>query len=161
MSRSWLTRLDREAVKEALRKVYLRDVAYPSRLDVWEEGAADAPPLVDRWGKTWQYGLVGFRHIAGLRNQKYALRSRVLLMHSDLADALQVPYAARIRLKPLGLQTLASGKALITFDAGEETGPARLSVGARHGMTVLAYVGDYIIVLGDGDHWKALAKPKR
>lgn len=161
IARAWLTRLDRETLKDALQKVYLREVAFPDRLDVWANDTTNAPPLTDRWGKTWQYGLVGFKHIPGLRNQKYALRSRILLRHSDLAAALDVPYADRIRLKPVRLKTLDSGKALIEFDPGDDTGPALLTVGARHGLVALAYVGEHILLLGDGDHWKALSKPRR
>ncbi len=70
LARGWLTRLDRENVKIALQNAYSRDAAYPEKLNVWEQGSSDAPPLADRWGKAWGYRLVGLSPVPALRDQK-------------------------------------------------------------------------------------------
>ena len=161
IARAWLTRIDRDTVKAALQQIYLRDVGYPETLDALTKRTADAPTPVDRWGRPWNYRLVGFQHIRGLPNQKYELRSAILGADSDLAGALAAPYGGRIRLHPIRLKTIVSGKPLVEFDTGANAGSAVLSVGAKHDRVTFAYMGDRIILLSDGSHWKAVPTPRR
>ncbi len=161
LARGWLTRLDREIVKNALQEVYKHEVAYPEKLNVWKRGATGAPPLADRWGRSWDYRLTGFSRIPGLRNQKYGLRSILLGDVSDLDAALALPYAAQISLRPLSLRHVASGPPLVEFETDTDGGKATLAVGRRHERTLFAYMGDRIILVADYTHWKVLPKPKR
>ena len=161
LARAWLTRLDREIVKAALQKVYSREVAYPEKLDVWQQRDAGAPPLADRWGKGWKYRLTGFSRIPGLRNQKYELQALLLKDTSDLAAALSLPYAKQITVKPVRLRRMTSGPPMIVFKTGETGSEATMAAGTRSEGTFLAYVGDRIILLADYTHWKVLPKPRR
>ncbi|NQU38381.1 MAG: hypothetical protein HQ523_00335 [Lentisphaerae bacterium] len=160
IARAWLTRLDAELVKAALQKLYLRDVAYPAQLDVWADTPTQAPPLVDRWSKSWDYRLVGFEHLPGLRNQKYRLQSNILRADSELAPALARPYADRIDLQPLRLKPMAAGAPLVEFKTNDQAGQALLASETHHGDILFAYMGDHILLLADHDHWKAVARPR-
>jgi hypothetical protein len=160
IARAWLTCLDRERVKAALQAVYARHVAYPSTLDVWQTRPTETPPLTDRWDKPWTYRLVGFRHLKGMLDQKYTLSSPILGDDSDLAAALARPYADRIRLTPIRLKPMQSAPPLVEFTTGQKTGPALLAVETRYEQIQFAYMGNYIILLADRFHWKALPKPR-
>jgi hypothetical protein len=163
MGRTWLTRLDREQVKAGLKTLYLRDVEYPESLEALKSLPGDIrPPLTDRWGKPWSYRLVGFRKLTGLANQKYELQARLLGRDSDLAEALQRPYAEGITLKPVKLVSAQAGRGVVQFTPpADASGEVILAVGAREGRVVFAYMGAKLIVLSDGNHWSVQPKPRR
>lgn len=156
MARGWLTRLDREKVRQALKTLYLRDIEFPKTLDpVKALKAAERPVLTDRWGQPWEYRLKGT--IKGLETQQYVLESTHLGPASDLGSELQVPYASRINLQPLGV---SPGSAEIY----EFSSPARKSILLQEGRQMdgitVACIGTGLIVMTDGSHWRVTAKPR-
>ena len=98
MGRRWLTRIDREKVRNALSCYYLQQIAYPGNLESLKKiPRLPAPPLSDRWNVPWIYRLTGFQTIKGLDNQRYLLQSTQLKDTSDLKIALALPYAGTIK----------------------------------------------------------------
>ena len=160
-ARTWLTRLDRESLKQALQKEFVSEVAYPASLDALAGSGIPPALFKDRWGEQWEYRLVGFEHISGLLNQKYELRSATLGASSDLGAALAAPYGGEIGLRAVRLGPAGSGTPLVEFSAGANSDPAFLSVDATLGTITFAFMGDRIILLSDGSHWKAMSKPRR
>jgi hypothetical protein len=168
MAKTWLTRLDREAVKRALKRLYVKTVAFPTSLEALKSLPADAqPPLADRWGAPWSYRLTGFRSFSGMESQKYELQSRTLGKASDLALALQLPYAAALSFKPVKVISSTPGQEVIQFEsessalAGTAAKTVVLATGSESEGMTLAYVGVYILIVTDGNHWKLMAKPGR
>jgi len=175
MGRTWLTRIDRERVKQSLKKLYLRDIEYPASLETLASLPKESrPPLADRWGKPWTYRLVGFRKLRGFSTQKYELQSKLLGRNSDLASALQAPYADGIKLKPVDLLSSGHGKGTVRFttystnsgDSGAASGNKTsrdiiVSVGGNAGPVFFAYMGSRLLVLSDGNHWMVLPGPRR
>lgn len=161
MARRWLTRLDHEKVKEALRSYYRRHIAYPPGLDALNSlPAASRPPPADRWNAPWEYRLEPMP-ATGLNDQKYSLQSSALKDTSSLEIALDRPYAAAITIKPVALVPTASGAVNVTFEPQNQQGARfMLSEGSKASGISLAYVGIKIIVLSDGDHWLVTPKPR-
>lgn len=164
MARQWLTRLDRLLVMDALRDVYRKDVAFPESLAALKAIPADRrPPLTDRWGDPWDYRLIGFKYLKGALDQKYQLRSVRLGDDSELEAALQVPYASRITLgSPTRILT-AGTSVIAEFETEGTQGKRtqRISVGSRSAGILFAHMGQYLVVLSDGDHWSILPKTRR
>lgn len=161
MARTWLTRIEMENVKLALTKVHRRDIEYPESLDALTKlPEGSRPRMTDRWGKRWTYSLVGFNFLEGFRNQKYKLQSRALGEDSDLAEALELPYAGRINLRPVRTSSPESGLIMFMTTNGTEE-KVMLSEKVSSGNTVLAYSGNRILILSDGNHWKLTGKPQR
>jgi len=168
MARAWTTRLDREVTTASLKAYYRREIAFPESLEALRaEAGHPTPPLADRWAEPWEYRLTGFQQLKGLRNQKYDLRSRTLGPTSDLAGALKIPYASRIRIRPVRLMssdTMAKVVQFVTEPSSGSTGDAgeiiHISVGARHGRIFFPFMGKHLILLSDGNHWKVLPKPR-
>ncbi len=156
MARRWLTRLDRERVRAALKAQYQKDVAFPPALDVLRAlPEAERPPLTDRFGSPWQYAIDGFKRIAPTRGQRYRLGSSQLGESSDLAAALARPYGAGAT-PPRPLRRGADGTAII-FLVGTER-PV-VSVGTKVGGWMLAWAGSKLLVMSDGDYWALLPSP--
>ena len=157
MARTWLTRLDRERVAHALKKAYLRDIAFPPTLEALKVEGDDAarPPLTDRWGKPWAYRLSS--SIQGMAAHRYVLESPGLGADSDLRNALKRPYADGIQLRAL---RMAAG---IT-DTVEFANPDGVSVRRRLGQEMsggtLVYLGARLLLLSDGNHWRVLPRPR-
>ncbi|MDX9866744.1 MAG: hypothetical protein RBT78_02350 [Kiritimatiellia bacterium] len=156
MARSWLTRLDRERVVRALKKAYLRDIAFPASLEALKaEGSAPQPPLTDRWGKPWAYRLSS--SIKGMEAHRYVLESPGLGADSDLRKALKRPYAD-------GLQLRAVRMAAGITDTVEFVNPEGVSVRRRLGQEMsggtLVYLGTHLLLLSDGNHWSVLPRPR-
>ena len=162
MARRWLTRLDREKVKESLRSYYRRHIAYPPDLNALKSlPALRRPPPADRWNAPWEYRLEAMA-VTGLNDQKYSLQSPALKDTSPLEIALDRPYAGGIAIKPVALVPTASGAANVTFEPANQQGAKfMLSEGSKAGGVALAYVGIKIIVLSDGDHWLVAPKPRQ
>lgn len=159
IAKSWLTRLDREMVRIALKKLYLRDIEFPASLETIKTlKIKRMPPFTDRWGKPWVYKLrddLG----KGLGNQLYTLQSSQLGSGSDLGKALALPYAGRITLQPLRVMPGVGANEMIEFSSPSQKS-ILLSVGGSMDGTVVAYIGKNIIILSDGNHWRAIVKPR-
>lgn len=162
MSRRWLTRLDREEVKDALRQYYARRIEYPAALDALADvPGLRQPPAADRWERPWRYRLASFRRLSGVEGQRYELRSTMIDGEQDLAAALAVPYASRIRIEPAGMRAWSGGRMAVEFTspAAPET-RIYLSPGDAADGLELAHLGARILVLSDGDHWRLAPRPE-
>ncbi|MBU4211041.1 MAG: hypothetical protein KKD33_00500 [Verrucomicrobia bacterium] len=164
MGRRWLTRLDREKVRGALALYYRNAIEYPINLQPLKKkmpGEKDVP-LADRWGVPWQYQLATFKIIQGTRGQRYLLQSKTLLESSDLAKALERPYAGRILLQPVSLTITGGGVQNVVFQTpGDRPEKILLSEGGQAAGVTLTYIGARILILCDGDHWRVVLKPNK
>ena len=162
MARRWLTRLDREKVRQALTAYYADHVAFPDSLDALRVlPAARRPPAVDRWNKAWQYRLAEFKRLKGLTGQRYELTSGELGSDSDLKAALAVtPYGSRITVKPLRVITRLEGQSAIEFKSpGPPPRRTTVTEGARvDAVSFVRLVGDATL-LSDGDQWQLVPMP--
>lgn len=166
MGRRWLTRLDREKVRGALAAYYRNAIEYPINLQPLKKtmpGEKDLPlPLADRWGAPWQYQLAAFKVIKGARGQRYLLQSKTLGESSDLAKALERPYAGRILLQPVSLTISGGGVQNVVFQTpGDRPEKILLSEGGQATGVTLTYIGVKILILCDGDHWQVIPAPNR
>lgn len=163
MGRRWLTRLDREKVRGALALYYRKTIEYPINLQPLKKTLKDAPlPLADRWGAPWLYQLATFKIIKGTRSQRYILQSKTLGESSDLAKTLARPYADRILFQPLSLTITGGGAQNVVFQTpGDRPEKILLSEGGQAAGITLAYIGTYILILCDGDHWRVVLKPAK
>ena len=163
MGRRWLTRLDREKVRSALAVYYRNAIEYPINLQPLKKTIKDAPlPLTDRWGTPWQYQLAAFKIIKVAPGQRYLLQSKTLLKTSDLAAALEWPYAGRILLQPRSLVISGGGAQNVVFQTpGDRPEKILLSEGGQAAGVTLTYIGAQILILCDGDHWRVVIKPAR
>lgn len=166
MARTWLTRIDIKLVELALQMYYRQNVAYPEKLSTALQmyGKATRASKTDRWDRPWEYELVGFKHLIKVpKDQKYDLHSSMLGEDSNFEKALEIPYASRIKLVPMkmGITTRGQESVYFTLDGSNAATPILLEVGKRKYGATLAYVGDNILVLTDGNHWKLLPRPRR
>ena len=163
MGRRWLTRLDREKVRSALAVYYRNAIEYPINLQPLKKTIKDAPlPLTDRWGTPWQYQLAAFKIIKVAPGQRYRLQSKTLGETSDLAAALERPYAGRILLQPRSLVISGGGAQNVVFQTpGDRPEKILLSEGGQATGVTLTYIGVHILILCDGDHWRVVIKPTR
>lgn len=154
MARSWLTRLDREKVRAALKKIYVRDLEFPASLEAIKTlKIAKLPPFTDRWGKPWIYRQKSV--VKDMVAQQYILESNRLGALSDVAKALALPYASRITLEPARLvnDTMVE----FTTSAGK---PGVLQAGGSLDGVTFAYLGANIIVMADENHWRIVVRPR-
>ena len=156
MARCWLTRIDREQVRQALKKLYFRDIEFPERLDaITTLKATRPPPLTDRWGNAWVYRLES--PVKGMREQQYLLESPRLGPWSDLSKALALPYAGGITLVPVK-------PAPVSNDIYEFASPSQkgilLQAGSGKDGVMLACLGVNLIVMSNGSHWRVSLKPR-
>ena len=164
MARRWLTRLDRERVKLALKQLYRKDIEFPPSLEAMRGlPAAQRGPFTDRWGQTWSYRLTEFKspNLKNLRGQRYELQSAMLRADSDLAEALKRPYAAKINLKAVKLISASPGKEAVEFvTTDEKQQKTVLTVGTDVGGVTFLFLGSGLLILSDGDSWAVLPKAK-
>lgn len=164
IARSWLTRLDREQVKQSLQKIYLADVRYPASLEAISSlHKQHQAPLTDRWYTPWGYRLTGFRTLPGLNDQKYELRSTRLGARSDLTTVLAEPYAAWIRIRPVKLVSNNLNKEIVQFkttSSKRKTRDIYLSAGTTSEAISFAYKGTKILIVSDSDYWHIMTMPK-
>ena len=152
---AWFTRVDREQVAAALQAYYRKNVAYPKSLDALPAEAR--PPMNDRFGKPWVYGLTGFAKLPGFTDQKYALRSAVLGDTSEFNAAVKLPYGSRILATPLEVITAPGNTQAVKFNVAGSA--AVVGVGQSAGDLYLAFVGARIVVACDDAHWKIFPRP--
>lgn len=158
MARRWLTRLDRERVKDALKYWYARHVSYPNSIDELAKLPPEVqPPLKDRWGRAWRYRLTELKHIRGIAGQKYVLESTNMDRDYELKDALAKTYDVATLLKPQKILSRDPGRESVNFSAGRE--PVMLTIGTRYRGVTLVYVGQSILILTDDDHWTVMPTP--
>lgn len=158
MARRWLSRLDREKVKAALKVAYIEHVSYPPSLDALAKLAEDQrPPLNDRWGRPWRYRVTELKHVRGIAGQKFILESANMDRDYDLKEALAKSYEVATLLKPQKVLSREKGRESVNFAAGRE--PVGLTVGGRYRGVTLVHVGQTALVLSDDDHWLVLPCP--
>ena len=159
MARGWLTRLDRELVRAALKRVYLRDVEFPVSLVALKTlTGVKQLPATDRWNGPWLYKPTDLPTIRGSDRQRYVLESARLGTNSDLAQSLAVPYANRITIEPVRVMDGGSAGETVEFSSSARKS-ALLMVGAEMNNFTFAFMGKRIIVLSDRDHWRVFLKP--
>jgi hypothetical protein len=163
MARRWLTRLDVETVRAALRVHYQKQIAYPSSLDdLVLPKNHPRPPKTDRWDQPWKYEAAGLQHIAGTPGQTYRLQSLTLGAHSDLASALQRPYAGTLKVR--AVQTIPGkdgGHPSVSFElAGARPRLMILAPGSITDAFTFCHAGETILVLSDGEYWLVLPRPR-
>lgn len=154
VARCWLSRVDRERVRTALKEHYTRHADFPASLDALRAlPEAMRPPATDRWGRSWRYGITQFERIKGTKMQRYTLESPSIPPGgSDLAAALRKPYGFAMEAKPVRIE---SAGGTVVFLVGGRT--EMLSVGAKQGRAVLAWAGATVAVLSDGEYWNVTA----
>lgn len=175
IARSWLTRIDREKVKEALQQYYRKNVEYPPNLEPLAALPKEIrPPLTDRFGKTWSYSLIGYKHLKVPGNQKYQLESVKLGRTSDLAKKLCTPYESGIHLKPVRMISSTPGRETVQFDEElqseadkTKTAPKAskqkkimLTVDTEVDGVFFAHAGKNILILSDNNYWAILPRPR-
>ncbi|MFC1499352.1 hypothetical protein ACFLS1_12895, partial [Verrucomicrobiota bacterium] len=174
MAKSWLTRFDRELMKISLKHFYRKNIFYPDSIDAIKSlPEAIRAPLTDRWGKPWDYTLVGYKSMPNFPlNQKYEIKSIMLGQNSNLRKYLQKPYAERLlRYQPVKMFSKSPGNETIEFKkvAPESADPKKptpkseqlfMSITKESGIASLAYVGKKLIVITDRNFWNILPKPK-
>jgi len=167
IANAWLTRMEMEQVKQVLQLYYRKHVEYPKTLDLVKPFQKDnQPPLVDRWGKPWAYGLAEFQSLKKLGTlyamygQKYTIKSATLGTNSELKASLKVPYASTITLKPVKMLSGMPGKEMVQFEStdGKQT-KVILSIGTDNAGISLSYVGPKLLILSDMNYWLVLPRP--
>lgn len=162
MGKTWLTRIDRERVRTALKFYYRKNVEFPVSLDALQNLPAEIrPPFKDHFGKNWSYRIVNFKYVRGFKNQKYELLSTTLGTNSDLAVSLAKPYGSEIRLKPVKLMTGTPGRETFSFErTGEKKETVFIALGSSNNNVLFAFCGQRLIILSDGNHWSIITRPK-
>ncbi len=153
IARAWLTRLDREAVREALETEYTKNIAYPETLDGLK-AMPDPPRMKDRWNREWIYRKTGFKLLTGLHGQRYSLESLRLKPHTDLRDALARPYGGDLRLAVAREISRKAGSEIVElrFETGGETSKVVLSMGATKKGLAYVYRGRSFMIFAN-DYW--------
>jgi len=167
MGKSWLTRIDRDKIRWALKLYYRQQVEFPETLDVLQTMPPDIrPPAKDRFERNWVYRIVNFKALKGFKNQKYELLSSTLDKKSDFTEALKEPYGASIQMKPIKIMSGSPGRETISFEntapkkEGDKKETVYVAVGSSNGNIMFAHSGQKLIVLSDGSHWAIMLKPK-
>ena len=159
MARRWLTRLDREQVTAALQTVYAEDLEYPETLAPLSALPPEKrPPMNDRWGAAWLYKPAAFKKLQIGDRQTYILQSATLGDDSALKPALARSYGAGFTFKPVASMPAIGGKAVFVFQdaAGQRV---TVSEGASGSDLGLAYLGDAVLILSNGDYWSLQPRP--
>ena len=155
----WLTRLDRERVRIALKDFYRNHVEFPATLEPLNTlPVTNRPPATDRFGRPWKYELTILKRMVDVRAQSYRLQSYILGDDSDLASMLRRPYGGSLLLwKPTRFIAGATGQPPnVVFDkAGEKI---ILAEGAKQAGATLVYSREDMIIITDGDYWQLFAR---
>ncbi len=157
----WLTRLDRERVRDALKAFYRKEVRFPDSLAPLQS-LIPPPPLTDRWGTPWRYQVVPLKRIRGAEAQSYVLESVSLGRLSDLTAARSQLRPDRPSIRPIGLVPQPGQRApLIRFETTRTPGEqAILSERSSWKGVALLYVGDSILILVENDFFFVLRRPE-
>ncbi len=155
----WLTRLDREKVRDGLKLYYRNHVEFPANLNALTELAVtNRPPLADRFGRAWKYELAALKRLTTIRAQRYNLASFALGEDSDLGALLRRPYGGSLILwKPSRFIGGTEGGAVnVEFVRGNER--MVLAEGTRQAGLALAYARPELVAITDGDFWWLFAR---
>lgn len=156
MAQAWMTRMDRDQVIAALQAYYRKNVAYPKTLE--QLPVEGRPPLMDRFGKPWNYKLTGLAKVPGFENQKYSLQSSTLGDLSDFKAAMALPYASQLVAVPQEvIAATGSNGQVVKFQVAGA--PVLLGVGHATGNLHLAFAGDKILAICDYSDWQVLPRP--
>lgn len=165
VARTWLTRIDRDVLRVVLQLWYNKHMAYPEKyqdaIDMFQEKTRAAK--TDRWGRNWEYELVGFQMLTKVpKNQKYSLKSSLLGDISDYVKALEVPYASGIDIEPMKMGITTPGKESVYFKKIDDktNAPIKMDLGELKRGFSLGYVGQNILAVTDGNHWKLMSRPR-
>ncbi|OGV68519.1 MAG: hypothetical protein A2283_19880 [Lentisphaerae bacterium RIFOXYA12_FULL_48_11] len=167
MAKTWLSRLDLEQVRNALQLYYRQKIEYPKTLDLIKPFQKNGqPPLADRFGKPWVYGLAEFKNLKKLGTlyamygQQYTIKSASLGTNSELKAAIKIPYSSGIPLKPVKMISGTPGKEMVQLEStdGKQT-KVVMSIGTDNGGISLNYVGPKLLILSDMNHWLILPRP--
>lgn len=171
VARTWLSRFDIKIVKLALQVYYRKNLKYPETMQEGLDYAATArtkvvAPATDRWGKPWEYELVGFKTLEKVpKNQKYAISSKLLGTLDNLEEALELPYAEKINLVPIRMGSTTRNEESVYFNKADDKNatptPILIKVGERRSGVMVGFVGSNVIALTDGNHWKLVPRPLR
>ena len=149
LAKRWLTRIDREEVRAALLKVWVKNIRFPDSLDALP---APQPPPVDRWGRAWRYK-PGTLKILKSDAQRYELLSPVLGPDSDLADALRRPWPLESSARPLIVNSAPGSNPVVTFQtAGPPQEKAMMTEGKSWMGIVLVKVGIRALIVAESDY---------
>ena len=150
----WLTRIDREKVRDGLKLYYRNHVEFPAALSALGELAVtNRPPATDRFGRAWKYELAAMKRLTTVRAQRYNLASFALGDDSDLGAMLRRPYGGGLILwRPA---RFLSGGA-VEFVRGTEK--MVLSEGTKQAGLSVAYSREELIAITDGDYWWLFAR---
>ena len=159
MAFRWLTRLDFQAVKVGLRKLYAVAIEYPDTLAPLSGlPQEERPPLTDRWGTPWVYAPSGFKKIDAGAKQTFDLKCAKLGEKTDMKKALALPYGGGLALKPEKTMPPQGGKPVLVIQ-GAGGARALLAEGSTAGDLSFPYFGEAIVVLSNGDYWFIEPKP--
>jgi len=165
MSKAWLTRIDMDQVKDALRLYYYKYIIYPKSMELIKPFQKQGqPPLVDRWDKPWVYSLSESKGAkkAGIETYGhfFSLKSSMLGTNSEMKAAMRMPYASGIGLKPVKLLSGTPGKEMVQFETTDgKQSKVVLSLGLESNGIVLCYAGPKLLILADLNHWAILPRP--
>lgn len=159
MARTWLTRMDRDLIRDALQKAYRDQVQYPKTLAELGPSFEGHPlPTHDRWGDPWVYEWTSFRFLRVSPGQRYRLESRNIRNTSDVREAMKIAYGNGFDIRPVRLIDAGGGRRTIVFETAGGSSVV-LTSGATHGGQTLVYAGNEIIVLTNADHWIVFPRP--
>jgi hypothetical protein len=168
VARTWLGRIDIKLVKAVLMVYYRKYQKFPEKLQEAIDFALETKniraPNKDRWGKPWEYELVGFKMLTKVpKNQKYSLGSKILGKYTDFEKALELPYAEKIDIVPVRMGSSTRGSESVYFKQAdvENAQPVLMKIGDRRMGVTFAFIGKNIIALTDGNHWKLVPRPRR
>ncbi|MEI7437494.1 MAG: hypothetical protein WCL16_11895 [bacterium] len=161
MACRWLTRLDREKVRQALTAYYAAHVAFPVSLEFMQKLPENRrPAIVDRWNQAWQYRLVTFERLPGLSDQRYELQSRELQAASDYKKILAIPYGTPFSIIPTRVISRFEKQSVVEFQClGTPPRKDMLSEGAHSGDLFFVRLAGQFTLLSNGDRWELVALP--
>lgn len=150
----WLSRIDREQVRMALKLYYRNHVEFPAAFSALNELAVtNRPPATDRFGRAWKYELAPLKRLSNIRGQRYNLTSFTLGDDSDLGTMLRRPYGGNFALlRPS--RFLPGG--VVEFVRGTEK--FVMSEGTKQNGITLAVSREELIAITDGDYWWLFAR---
>lgn len=165
IARAWLSCLDRKVLMSALEAYRADQVRYPeqlAQLEQWPKLATvTRPAFQDRWGAPWNYRIERMRSMPKLDGQRYSLTCRTLGDKSALEDALALPYAEGIKLRPVQIRSIGGRPPLVALaGVDDQTPPALIQIGSVHQGVGIAYVSSSLVILYDRLHWKIFPAPK-
>jgi len=170
MARRWLTRIDHQAVCNALQIYYMEHIAYPAALDALaSDPATHDVKRVDAFDEPWRYKTTEFKILRRIKNQRYELTSRRVGSSSDLPTSLASPYGYDFELRAVKKISNVADRPMIRFELtpeGDDSTPRSLDIVAGERSPVeravhFVYAGKRVLILSNGDYWAVLGPSQR